>query len=112
SFHFIPHFPVFPLARNAVNYCLRKKNEPQIGLDLALSAMRVLVDPNEGIVSSLHSALFAVCVRLNNVDAAMPYIYRNVTALVNEVSALMLFQRRVFCFLFSEQGLKVFILRN
>ncbi|VDO36653.1 unnamed protein product [Haemonchus placei] len=75
---------VFPLARNAVNYCLRKKNEAQIGLDLALSAMRLLVDPNEGIVSSLHSALFAVCVRLNNVDAALPYIYRNVTGLVNE----------------------------
>lgn len=77
---------VFPLARNAVFYCMRKKNEPQIGLDLALSAMRLLVDPNEGVVSSLHAALFAVCVRLNNVDAALPYIYRNVTALVNESS--------------------------
>ncbi|KAL6739486.1 hypothetical protein Aduo_012932 [Ancylostoma duodenale] len=75
---------VFPFTRNAVTYCFRKKNEPQIGLDLALSAMRLLVDPNEGIVSSLHSALFAVCLRLNNVDAALPYIYRNVTALVNE----------------------------
>ncbi|VDL79937.1 unnamed protein product [Nippostrongylus brasiliensis] len=76
---------VFPLTRNAVFYCLRKKNEPQIGLDLAVSAMRLLVDPNECVVTSLHSALFAVCVRLNNTDAALPYIYRNVTALANEV---------------------------
>lgn len=49
--------------------------------------MRLLVDPNEGVVSSLHSALFAVCLRVNNVDAALPYIYRNVTALVNEVGS-------------------------
>ncbi|KHJ78611.1 hypothetical protein OESDEN_21766, partial [Oesophagostomum dentatum] len=75
---------VFPFARNAVTYCFRKKNEPQIGLDLALAAMRLLVDPNECMVSSLHSALFAVCLRVNNVEAALPYIYRNVTALVNE----------------------------
>ncbi|KAJ1373842.1 hypothetical protein KIN20_036368 [Parelaphostrongylus tenuis] len=44
---------VFPLVRNAVYYCLRKKNEPQIGHDLAVSAMRLLVDPNEGIVSNV-----------------------------------------------------------
>ncbi|KJH47950.1 putative GTP cyclohydrolase I feedback regulatory protein [Dictyocaulus viviparus] len=65
---------VFPLIRNA----------PRIGLDLALSAMQLLVDPNEGVVSSLHSALFAVCIRLNIVDIALPYIYRNVTGLMNE----------------------------
>ncbi|VDM58248.1 unnamed protein product [Angiostrongylus costaricensis] len=34
-------------------------SQPQIGLDLALSAMQLLVNPNECIVSSLHSALFA-----------------------------------------------------
>ncbi|CAB3406573.1 unnamed protein product [Caenorhabditis bovis] len=79
---------VFPLIRCVGFYCLEKKNEPEIGESIIISALEQLLfdDPNtKNFITSCHCALFACALRTRNFKKVEPFIVEFVEGIFNEV---------------------------
>ncbi|CAI5448286.1 unnamed protein product [Caenorhabditis angaria] len=76
----------FPLLRDIVTYCLEKKNEPRIGEEIAISALRQLFPKEESTkyITSCHAALFACTLRTKNFDVVEDFLNDIPHSFVNE----------------------------